>query len=355
MSNWGCLYLILRANFDGMESETIPEPPPQKGDGNVEYRPGKRVFGVSYDKDKGRITVQYVDVVTGEKNSVGAAMVIAADGVHSSVRKVLQVPTRNDYAGYIGWRGTVLEHLLCQETIEYFSNRLNFTLLKGIYFIRSELSKCPPYTASKLTRRLGSYFIPNETGHMEQGQRRLNWVWYLVVPDGSPEMAAIFTDINGRLHPNTVPQGLIDPKLWIDQVARCESQMIAFLAEVVIKSLYPFVTKVGDAQAWQASFFDNRLVLIGGAFTAFRSHRGMASEQAARNCWQLDRFWRGEITQQQRDHEATMYAEQFVLINRLIGLGGLGHVIAVAKVLWALVPLSLRHTLGYVRVGQTDS
>ncbi|KAL8660729.1 MAG: hypothetical protein Q9202_006279 [Teloschistes flavicans] len=122
ISNWRCLKLILHANFDGMESETVPEPP-QMGDGNVEYRSGKRVFGVSYDKDKGRITVQYVGVVTGEKNSVGAAIVIIADSVHSSVRKILQVPTRNDYAGYIGWRGTVSEHLLSQETIEYFSDR----------------------------------------------------------------------------------------------------------------------------------------------------------------------------------------------------------------------------------------
>lgn len=137
MSNWGCLYLILRANFDGMESEAVPNPPPaKKGDGAVEYRPGKRAIGLSYDRDKGRVTVQYIDVTTGEKASVGADMVIAADGVHSSIRDILQVPTRKDYAGYIGWRGTVPERLLSRETIEYFSNRLNFTLLKGTYFIR---------------------------------------------------------------------------------------------------------------------------------------------------------------------------------------------------------------------------
>ena len=137
MSNWGCLYLILRANFDGMKSAAVPEPPTaKKEDGIVEYRPGKRVIGLSYDKDKGRVTVQYVDVTTGEEGSVSAETVIAADGVHSSVAKIMQVPTRKDYAGYIAWRGIVPERLLSQETIEYFSNRLNFTLLKGTYFIR---------------------------------------------------------------------------------------------------------------------------------------------------------------------------------------------------------------------------
>lgn len=137
MSNWGCLYLILRANFDGLTSETVPaKPVPKKGDGNVDYRPGMRVTGLTYDKDKGRVTVHYSDVTTNEAGSVGADMVVAADGMHSSVAKIIQVPTRKDYSGYIGWRGTVPERFLSQETIDYFSNRLNFTLLKGTYFIR---------------------------------------------------------------------------------------------------------------------------------------------------------------------------------------------------------------------------
>lgn len=102
----------------------------------VEYRPGKRAIGLNYDKAKSRVTVQYVDVTSGEEGSVSADTVIAADGVHSSVAKIMQVPTRKDYAGYIAWRGTVAERLLSQKTIEYFSNRLNFTLLKGTYFIR---------------------------------------------------------------------------------------------------------------------------------------------------------------------------------------------------------------------------
>ena len=102
----------------------------------VEYWPGKRAIGLSYDKEKGKVTVQHVDVTTGEEGSVSAETVLAADGVHSSVAKIMQVPTRKNYAGYIAWRGTVPDRLLSQETIEYFSNRLNFTLLKGTYFIR---------------------------------------------------------------------------------------------------------------------------------------------------------------------------------------------------------------------------
>ena len=46
MSNWGCLYLILRANFDGIKSAAVPEPPTaKKEDRMVEYRPGRRAIG----------------------------------------------------------------------------------------------------------------------------------------------------------------------------------------------------------------------------------------------------------------------------------------------------------------------
>jgi len=137
MSNWGCLYLILRANFDGMTSETVPETPAAKpGDGKADYRPGARATGLSYDSDKGRVQVQYVDVLSGEQRSATADVVIAADGTHSTIRKILQVPSHKEYAGYIAWRGTVPERMVSKETVEYFSNRLNFSLMSGTYFIR---------------------------------------------------------------------------------------------------------------------------------------------------------------------------------------------------------------------------
>ena len=140
-----------------------------------------------------------------------------------------------------------------------------------------------------------SYLIPSETGDVEPGKRLLNWLWYFVVPDNLPEMSSIFTDVSGTVHPNTVPRGLVNQRLWADQVAHYQSQMTAPLAEVVSKTPCPFITRVGEAQIRQASFFNDRLMLVGDAFTAFRSHMGLASEQAALHCWQMDRIWRGEI------------------------------------------------------------
>ena len=74
---------------------------------------------------------------------------------------------------------------------------------------------------------------------------------------------------------------------------------------------------------------------------------GLASEQAARHCWQMDRVWRGEITQGERDREARFYADKLILLNRLIGLGGLGQWVGVVRVLWGLVVLFVKRGLGY--------
>lgn len=143
MSNWGCLYQILRANFDGLASEAVPNPPePRATDGKVEYRSGQRVTNLSYNQDKGTVTVQFVDVTTSEPSSITADLVLGADGIHSTVRKLLQAPTRKEYGGYIGWRGTVPESLLSPSTVEYFSNRLNFSLLQSTYFIRYVQKRC---------------------------------------------------------------------------------------------------------------------------------------------------------------------------------------------------------------------
>ncbi|GJN75988.1 hypothetical protein PCL_08616 [Purpureocillium lilacinum] len=329
MSNWGCLYLILRANFDGMKSDTVPSPPgPKSGDGMAEYRSGKRVTGLKYDKEVGVVHVHFVDVMSGDEGIITTDLVIGADGVHSTVRDLLEAPTRREYAGYIAWRGTVPERLVSDETVQYFSNRLNFSLMKGTYFI--------------------SYIIPTEGGHVKPGERLINWVWYYIVPEGSPEMKAVFTDIHGKMHGNTVPQGLVNPSIWDRQVARYISQMIPPLAEIVTKTPKVFVTKVREAQCnVDSSFFDGHAVLVGDAFTAFRSHMGMASEQAARHCWQMDRLWRGEITQKQRDQEAALYANKFILLNRIIGLGGLELAFQVCKNVSSYAWLTIKHGLGF--------
>lgn len=161
-------------------------------------------------------------------------------------------------------------------------------------------------------------------------------------------MDKTFTDVNGKLHASTIPQGLVKPDIWAAQKAQYMDQFISPLAEIVANTPKPFVTKVSEAECSTASFHDGRVVLVGDAFTAHRSHMGMASEQAARHCWQMDRVWRGEITQTQRDQEARLYAKKFLLINRMIGLSGMEWFLTLLRTGLAYMWLMLMQWIGHI-------
>ncbi|KAM4063747.1 hypothetical protein HRG_012513 [Hirsutella rhossiliensis] len=194
MSNWGCLYLILRANFGGLKTEVAPRlAAPREGDGKVEYRSGKRVTGLSYEKDKGVVHIRTMDVSTGKEEYLN---------------------TKN---GHWGGRSGL------DQTVVYFSNRLNLNLMKGLYCM--------------------SKIIPTESGRVKPGQRLTNWVWYYIVPEGWPEMAAAFAYIHGQTHPCNVSQGLVRPDVWDCQIARYVSQLIPPLAKAVTKTRKPFVSR----------------------------------------------------------------------------------------------------------------
>lgn len=138
LSSWVLLYRILRANFDGMPSEAVEHPPaPRDGDGQTEFRAGKRVTAIEYNEQKELVTVQFVDVASGEEDSITADLVLGADGIHSTVRRLMQTGTvtEKEYSGYVAWRGTVEESLVSPEAAKYFSGRMVFTLMKSSYML----------------------------------------------------------------------------------------------------------------------------------------------------------------------------------------------------------------------------
>lgn len=147
LTSWGLLYRILRANLDGLASAAAcPDPPPapqqqqQPGDGRAEYRAGKRVTGLECTGE--HVTVRYVDVAdpSGGEESVVADLVIGADGIQSTVRRLVGAPLTREYAGYVVWRAVVPEKAVSGETSEFFADGLCFEMLKGSYMVWYVLS-----------------------------------------------------------------------------------------------------------------------------------------------------------------------------------------------------------------------
>jgi 2-polyprenyl-6-methoxyphenol hydroxylase-like FAD-dependent oxidoreductase len=342
-SSWGLLYRILRSNFDGLPSEPIPEPPKAlEGDGTAEYRAGSRVTKLDYQD--GRVTVGYVDGI-GNEHSITADFVIGADGLHSTIRSLVQAPTIKEYSGYVSWRGVVPESNLSEDTVKYFERTNCLNLLKHNYIVwlasTPVLSMCFSADAS-------SYMIPPDHGSFAPGERLINFVWYWNYAQESQALKEVMTDINLTVHSNTVPSGLVRPEVWDRHLATNLDAVAAPFAEVISMCKKPFVTKVNDALTDKAIFFDGHLVLVGDALATYRPHLALATEQVAGHCLDLGKVWHGEMTLQQWERKACVQAKRIWLASRAAGVFGLGSWLPFLSSLLTYLAFSLKLKLGKV-------
>ncbi|KAL2141945.1 hypothetical protein VTI28DRAFT_1780 [Corynascus sepedonium] len=350
LTSWGLLYRILRANFDGLASEAVPDPPPpREGDGRAEYRPGQRVTTIEYDKGTAAVVVRFVGQ-DGTEGSLTADLVIGADGLHSTVRSLVGVPEVKEYSGYVAWRGTVAEKDLAPDVAEYFSSRTCVNVLRNFYIV--------------------CYAVPPESGSFTPGSREINWVWYYNLPEGGPALTDVLTDVAGRTHTNTVPAGRVRPDVWRTHLAAALPAMAAPFAALLSATQVadkatgdgstgdstngagPFVTKVNDALSETAVFCDGRVILVGDALAAFRPHLAVATEQAARHCLGLAKVWESGSEEevaaalQRWATETVAHGKRTWLASRLLGAFGQGRWSEFWRTLWTYVTFLVKLKLG---------
>lgn len=265
-TNWGYLYRILRANFDGYASRACPNvPQPRREDGEARYLIGKRVTSLQYVESDGVVNVDFVDE-TGAQGHLTAGLIIGADGIHSTVRKLVQAPMARpiEYAGYVAWRGSVPRKNLSPETADFFYNKVTTDLLGGGMYVIC-------------------YVIPTDEGNFDPRELLVNWVLYQVPTDEKE----IFIDVDGRQHQGTVPQGLVRPSTWVHYQENMASRMAPPFAELIRCTNNPFVTKISDLLSAKTSFCDGHVILVGDALATMRPHAGRATDQAASHCLSL--------------------------------------------------------------------
>ena len=131
MISWDLVYFVLRANFDGLESEYCEVPAKENGEGNAEYKVGHKVVGVK-DLGKGNGVEVECETVAGDHIEGGQRMkfegslFIAADGPSSTVRNIVCPGVERTYAGYVAWRGTVAESEASEDLKRTFVDRFTF-------------------------------------------------------------------------------------------------------------------------------------------------------------------------------------------------------------------------------------
>ncbi len=193
-------------------------------------------------------------------------LLVAADGVRSTVRSLLWPAVQAQYAGYVAWRGVCDEAALSRHTLDTLFPFFGFGLPAGEQLIGYPVAGADHGTAA--------------------GQRRWNYVWYRPAAAGA-ELQALQTDADGLHHPQGVPPQQVS---WrhISALREAARGLLApQFAEMVEKTAMPFLQPIVDLAC--PSLAQGRVALLGDAAFVARPHVGMGVAKASDDALALAR------------------------------------------------------------------
>ncbi|GAB6987707.1 FAD binding domain-containing protein [Nocardioides pyridinolyticus] len=239
-SSWTRMYRVLLDDF-----------------GTENYHLGEFAVGVSQDDDEAEVRF-----LSGRAER--AELVVFADGISSVGRRRLQPRVQPRYAGYIGWRGTVLEREVSVETADLIDGATAYSVIDNSHICM--------------------YAIPAVDGGLARGDRQLNYVWYRNVPEG-PALDEMVTDLRGFTAPVSVHPGQVQQR-YVDQMRAEASELLPPAAgELVKRTEQPYIQVVLDIAVRNMAF--GRMALIGDAAFAARPHAAAGTAKAAADAWSL--------------------------------------------------------------------
>jgi 2,6-dihydroxypyridine 3-monooxygenase len=214
---------------------------------------------VGIDQDADRVTVE---LAGGVRRTCD--LLVCADGIQSTARRLLLPELERTYAGYVGWRGAVSESQLGDDVRSAVSDALIYYVIPHSHIL--------------------TYPIPSAEGSPGTGARTINWVWYRNVPAGA-DLDDLMVDVDGRRQEISLPPGKVRPHR-IEELRRVAGEDLApQLAEMVGVTGEPFLQVVFDIEVPRMAF--GRVCLIGDAASALRPHIAAGTAKAAEAAWML--------------------------------------------------------------------
>ncbi len=234
MTAWGRLYRLLKDIFPADR-----------------YRFGREIARVEDHGD--RVVALFAD---GSREE--GELLVAADGIRSTVRAQLAPDVRPQYAGYVAWRGLIEERA--------FPVALRDEIFEDFVF------GLPPH------EQIVTYPVAGKGSTNRQGERRYNFVWYRPADERS-RLPWLLTDVNGVRHESQIPPHLIRPEVIAAMRRDAEAILAPQIAQVIALTEAPFIQPIYDLESPRLAF--GRIATLGDASFVARPHVGMGVLKAA--------------------------------------------------------------------------
>lgn len=255
ISSWNTIYRGLLTDF-----------------GEDRYHLRKEVTGFSQTEDGVRVAFS-----DGEESD--ADLLVAADGINSLARSILNPHVSPSYAGYVAWRGTIPESDLTPAASEELRDAMVYCLMPAGHSL--------------------AYAIPSQSGSLVPGERLMNLVWYYNCPEGEP-LDDLLTDREGVRRPWSVPPGFVSPRI-LSRVRREALQTMAPLVREVVDGAEDlFIQVIFDVASPRMA--RGRVCLIGDAAFAVRPHAAAGTAKACDDAFAL----RDSLAESQGDVKAAL-------------------------------------------------
>ncbi len=233
LTSWGRLYSLLRA--------ALPD---------AHHRLGAAVTAVQQNEHG-------VQAVLTDGETLQADLLIAADGMRSSVRTQLAPAVQAAYAGYVAWRGVCDEASLSRLTRSTVFDHFGFGLPER--------------------EQLIGYPVAGPGDSIVVGQRRWNFVWYRPCAAGA-ELRALMTDADGVPHPEGIAPQQVSWRAIAGMREAARTLLAPQFAEIVEKTAVPFLQPIFDLVSAEMAF--GRVALLGDAAFVARPHVGLGVTKA---------------------------------------------------------------------------
>jgi 2-polyprenyl-6-methoxyphenol hydroxylase-like FAD-dependent oxidoreductase len=199
-----------------------------------------------------------VEIGFADGSRAQADLVVAADGIRSTLRGLLLPGVQPQYAGYVAWRGLAEEAALSPAAHAALFGHFAFSLPEG--------------------EQMLGYPVAGADDDVTPGRRRYNFVWYRPA-DAATELSRMQTDTESRVHADGIPPQRIRPELVAGMRADADRLLAPAFAEVVRAAPQPFFQPIMDLDV--PSMAQGRIAILGDAAFVARPHCGMGVTKAA--------------------------------------------------------------------------